>query len=269
MPMEIILATALQIFTPQHHLCTLRGCTCRANTGTLACNHRAIHCQRPGLAALLLALPLSPHCSLLCSLLCTSCSFLQRAAQRHSRATLPVRHAFSKRFCARVPLRHRAPLSAPFATYKAHASRPPPRTAHRHHPHAAHSMIDNVSGTRSRHLLRADHRFCPRARASAGFKNARRAPASTKSSYGSLYQQRIVKFRPSPPRGGGAARPPIRGRAHINRGKKTQPAPRTLLACRVSKGGFGGRGCGPGSCMCEQCEDRMSGRLSTRPRLVQ
>ena len=156
MPMEIILATALQIFTPQHHLCTLRGCTCRANTGTLACNHRAIHCQRPGLAALLLALPLSPHCSLLCSLLCTSCSFLQRAAQRHSRATLPVRHAFSKRFCARVPLRHRAPLSAPFATYKAHASRPPPRTAHRHHPHAAHSMIDNVSGTRSRHL-RADH----------------------------------------------------------------------------------------------------------------
>ena len=78
-----------------------------------------------------------------------------------------------------------------------------------------------------------------------------------------------TNIRPSPPRGGGAARPPIRGRAHINRGKKTQPAPRTLLACRVSKGGFGGRGCGPGSCMCEQCEDRMCGRLSTRPRLVQ
>ena len=78
-----------------------------------------------------------------------------------------------------------------------------------------------------------------------------------------------TNIRPSPPRGGGAARPPIRGRAHINRGKKTQPAPRTLLACRVSKGGFGGRGCGPGSCVCEQCEDRMCGRLSTRPRLVQ
>jgi len=78
-----------------------------------------------------------------------------------------------------------------------------------------------------------------------------------------------TNIRPSPPRGGGAARPPIRGRAHVNRGKKTQPAPRTLLACRVSKGGFGGRGCGPGSCVCEQCEDRMCGRLSTRPRLVQ
>jgi len=194
LPMEIILATALQIFTPQHHLCTLRGCTCRANTGTLACNHRAIHCQRPGLAALLLALPLSPHCSLLCSLLCTSCSFLQRAAQRHSRATLPVRHAFSKRFCARVPLRHRAPLSAPFATYKAHASRPPPRTAHRHHPHAAHSMIDNVSGTRSRHL-RADH--LPRLDPANPIPSSGREPPrasktrdglrpQTKSSYGSV-----------------------------------------------------------------------------------
>ena len=63
-------------------------------------------------------------CSLLCytltSLLCTSCSFLQHAAQRHSRAILPVRHAIAKRLRARVPLRHRAP----FATYMAHASRP-------------------------------------------------------------------------------------------------------------------------------------------------
>ena len=67
-------------------------------------------------------------CSLLCytltSLLCTSCSFLQHAAQRHSRATLPVRHAFAKRLRARLPLRHRAPFATSFATYMAHASRP-------------------------------------------------------------------------------------------------------------------------------------------------
>ena len=55
-----------------------------------------------------------------------------------------------------------------------------------------------------------------------------------------------TNIRPSPPRGGGAARPPIRGRAHINRGKKTQPPPRTLLACRVSKGGVWWAGMWPG-----------------------
>ena len=92
-------------------------------------------------------------CSLLdytlTSLLCTSCSFLQHAAQRHSRATLPVRRAFGKRSRARVPLRHRAP----FATYMAGASRP-----QWHHPHADRSMIkiDNVFGTCPRRL-RADH----------------------------------------------------------------------------------------------------------------
>ena len=97
-----------------------------------------------------LALPL---CSLLdytlTSLLCTSCSFLQHAAQRLSRAALPVRRAFGKRSRARVPLRHRAP----FATYTADASRP-----QWHHPHADRSMIriDNVFGTCPRRL-RADH----------------------------------------------------------------------------------------------------------------
>ena len=254
MPMEIIFAAALQIFTPQHHLCTLRGCTCRANTGTLACNHRAIHCQRPGLAALLLALPLSPHCSLLCSLLCTSCSFLQRAAQRHSRATLPVRHALGKRFCARVPLRHRAPLSAPFATYKAHASRPPPRTAHRHHPHAAHSMIDNVSGTRSRHL-RADH--LPRLDPTNPIPSSGREPPRASKTRDGLRPRtntinnnnnnnkgdcaRMSPQRASPPRGGGAARPPIRGRAHNNRSKRairSPPVPCWLV--RVRSGGVVG-----------------------------
>ena len=39
--------------TPSMHT---RGGTCRANASTLPASHRAIHCRRPGLAALLLAL---------------------------------------------------------------------------------------------------------------------------------------------------------------------------------------------------------------------
>ena len=84
-------------------------------------------------------------CSLLyytlTSLLCTSCSFLQHAAQRHSRATLPVRHAFGKRSCARVPLRHRAP----FATYMTRASRPfTPSTACSFMAHITHNILHRV-----------------------------------------------------------------------------------------------------------------------------
>ena len=82
LPMQIIIAAALQIFAPQHHLCTLHGCTCHANTSTLACNRRAIHCRRPGLAALLLAL-LHAH---LMPIWCTSS--LQYVAQYCARAPL-------------------------------------------------------------------------------------------------------------------------------------------------------------------------------------
>ena len=86
-----------------------------------------------------------------------SCSFLQHAAQRHSRAILPVRHAFAKRLRARVPLRHRAP----FATYMACASRPWAPSTRR--------SLDDHDRQRLRHLprhLRADHLprldFCAR-----------------------------------------------------------------------------------------------------------
>ena len=83
-------------------------------------------------------------CSLLdhtlTSMLCTSCSFLQHAAQRHSRATLPVRRAFGKRSRARVPLRHRAP----FATYMAGASRPTAPSTRR--------SLDDQDRQRLRHL---------------------------------------------------------------------------------------------------------------------
>jgi hypothetical protein len=96
-------------------------------------------------------------CSLLCytltSLLCTSCSFLQHAAQRHSRAILPVRHAIAKRLRARVPLRHRAP----FATCKADtcgtiAPSPTPPTSCSH----SETIATDTRGIRPRHL-RADH----------------------------------------------------------------------------------------------------------------
>ena len=44
------------------------------------------------------------------------------------------------------------------------------------------------------------------------------------------------EHRPSPPWGGGAARPPVRGRAHTDQKQSTQPAPHILLARRGSKG---------------------------------
>ena len=122
LPMQIIIATALQIFTPQHHLCTLRGCTCRANTSTLACDHPAVHCRRPGLAALLLAL-LHAHL--------TALQFLQLAAQRHSQATFPARQDLGKRVRARIPLRHRAPFDTCKADTAGQSHHP------QHHPQAA------------------------------------------------------------------------------------------------------------------------------------
>ena len=107
-------------------------------------NHRAIHCRRPDLAALLLAL-LHAHL--------TALLFLQLAAQRHSRATLPARQDPGKRACARIPLRHRAP----FGTCNAHTSgaiapstAPPTSCSH------SKTTATNIRGIRPRHL-RADH----------------------------------------------------------------------------------------------------------------
>ena len=107
-------------------------------------NHRAIHCRRPDLAALLLAL-LHAHL--------TALLFLQLAAQRHSRATLPARQDPGKRACARIPLRHRAP----FGTCNAHTSgaiapstAPPTSCSH------SKTIATNIRGIRPRHL-RADH----------------------------------------------------------------------------------------------------------------
>ena len=143
MPMQIIIATALQIFAPQHHPCT------RAAALAVQMPAHCLQVTAQSTADDLTSLLCSLLCYTLTSLLCTSCSFLQHAAQRHSRAILPVRHAFAKRLRARVPLRHRAP----FATYMAGASRP-----QWHHPHADRSMIKigNVFGTCPRRL-RADH----------------------------------------------------------------------------------------------------------------
>ena len=107
-------------------------------------NHRAIHCRRPDLAALLLAL-LHAHL--------TALLFLQLAAQRHSRATLPARQDPGKRACARIPLRHRAP----FGTCNAHTSgaiapstAPPTSCSH------SKTIATDIRGIRPRHL-RADH----------------------------------------------------------------------------------------------------------------
>jgi hypothetical protein len=142
LPMQIIIATALQIFAPQHHPCTRAAAL--AVQMPAHCLQVTAQSTADDLASLL--------CSLLCytltSLLCTSCSFLQHAAQRHSRAILPVRHAFAKRLRARVPLRHRAP----FATYMARASRPWAPSTRR--------SLDDHDRQRLRHLprhLRADH----------------------------------------------------------------------------------------------------------------
>jgi hypothetical protein len=97
-----------------------RGGTYRANASTLPANHCAIHCRRPDLAALLLAL-LHAHF--------TALHFLQLAAQRHSRATLPARQALGKRVCDRIPLRHHVRRRALFASYDLRASRPPTTSA--------------------------------------------------------------------------------------------------------------------------------------------
>ena len=56
-----------------------------------------------------------------------------------------------------------------------------------------------------------------------------------------------TNIRPSPPRGGGAARPPVRGRAHTDRSSRPSRLPISCWLAGVRRG-VGGRGCGPGSC---------------------
>lgn len=56
-----------------------------------------------------------------------------------------------------------------------------------------------------------------------------------------------TNIRPSPPRGGGAARPPVRGRAHTDQSSRPSRLPISCWLAGVRRG-VGGRGCGPGSC---------------------
>ena len=145
MPMQIIIATALQIFAPQHHPCTRAAALAvQMPAHCLRITAQSTASQRPDLAALLLAL-LHAHL--------TALLFLQLAAQRHSRATLPARQDPGKRVCARIPLRHRAP----FGTCNAHTSgaiapstAPPTSCSH------PKTIATNIRGIRPRHL-RADH----------------------------------------------------------------------------------------------------------------
>ena len=74
-----------------------------------------------------------------------------------------------------------------------------------------------------------------------------------------------ANIRPSPPRGGGAARPPIRGRAHTDQSKRPSRLPISCWLAGVRRG-VGGRGCGPGSC---GVYVSVRGRLPARPHLVQ
>ena len=122
-----------------------RCCQCKSCAHCAAALAEQMLAHSPAIAAQSTADDLALLlCSLLdhtlTSMLCTSCSFLQHAAQRHSRATLPVRRAFGKRSRARVPLRHRAP----FATYMAGASRPTAPSTRR--------SLDDQDRQRLRHL---------------------------------------------------------------------------------------------------------------------
>ena len=74
-----------------------------------------------------------------------------------------------------------------------------------------------------------------------------------------------ANIRPSPPRGGGAARPPVRGRAHTDRSSRPSRLPISCWLAGVRRG-VGGRGCGPGSC---GVYVSVRGRLPARPHLVQ
>ena len=63
--------------------------------------------------------------------------------------------------------------------------------------------------------------------------------------------------RPSTPRGGRAARPPVRGRARGGKNKNTPSRPSASCWLAGLRRGVGGRGCGPGSwsvCVCMSSE---------------
>ena len=111
MPMQIIIAAALQIFAPQHHPCT------RAAALTVQMPAHCLRITAQSTADDLTSLLCSLLCYTLTSLLCTSCSLLRSG-------TLEQPFLLGKRVCDRIPLRHHVRRRALFASYDLRASRP-------------------------------------------------------------------------------------------------------------------------------------------------
>ena len=116
MPMQIIIATALQIFAPQHHPCT------RAAALAVQMPAHCLQVTAQSTADELASLLCSLLCYTLTSLLCTSCSLLRSG-------TLEQPFLLGKRVCDRIPLRHHVRRRALFASYDLRASRPPTTSA--------------------------------------------------------------------------------------------------------------------------------------------
>jgi hypothetical protein len=116
LPMQIIIAAALQIFAPQHHPCT------RAAALTVQMPAHCLRITAQSTADDLTSLLCSLLCYTLTSLLCTSCSLLRSG-------TLEQPFLLGKRVCDRIPLRHHVRRRALFASYDLRASRPPTTSA--------------------------------------------------------------------------------------------------------------------------------------------
>ena len=117
MPMQIIIATALQIFAPQHHPCTRAAAL--AVQMPAHCLQVTAQSTADGLASLL--------CSLLCytltSLLCTSCSLLRSG-------TLEQPFLLGKLSASGSVIEYHFGITcALFASYDLRASRPPTTSA--------------------------------------------------------------------------------------------------------------------------------------------
>ena len=112
MPMQIIIAAALQIFALQHHPCT------RAAALTVQMPAHCLRITAQSTADDLTSLLFSLLYYTLTSLLCTSCSLLRSG-------TLKQPFLLGKRVCDRIPLRHHVRRRALFASYDLRASRPP------------------------------------------------------------------------------------------------------------------------------------------------
>ena len=142
-----------------------------------------------------------------CSCNCPGCRLGRRGAARPTAGATPRRATRTRPTAGKKPVqRHR--------TQRAKARRDGPRRRNAHVPDSA-KTCSNFENLRNRPAG-----SLPAYGEASDPSSGREPPRASKTRDGLRPRTSTINLRPSPPRGGGAARPPVRGRA-----QESAPAP--------------------------------------------